>query len=131
MAKQVRRDSDCDSMGQSEEGASNGGSTGGSTKGDEGARTQVIMGNKRKWLISQLCKSVDLMKRDLLVVSLAPHDAPLSDTAWQDSVPVPPVLDPETCAGTFLTLLSGLNLFIFAHRPWVAFDCALSGNSGE
>ena len=46
-----------------------------STQGDECARAQVVMGNKRKWLISQLCKSVDLMKRDLLVVSLAAHDA--------------------------------------------------------
>jgi hypothetical protein len=99
--QQPRRDSvgalsDSDSASEGCSGGS-GGSGSNSLRGDECARAQVVMGNKRKWLLSQLCKSVDLMKRDLLVVTLAAHDAPLADAVWDNAVGTAAQLNPETC----------------------------------
>ncbi|CAM9233171.1 unnamed protein product, partial [Phaeothamnion confervicola] len=64
-----------------------GGSAGGGPGGGDGSggggdsSSQTVRGNKLKWVLSQLCKSVDRMKRDLLVVSLAPPDAAV-DAEW-------------------------------------------------
>lgn len=59
---------------------------------------QVVHGNKMKWVLSQLCKSVDRMKRDLLVVHLASADARLLDAEWEHAVPIHlDGFDPEGC----------------------------------
>ncbi len=54
--------------------------------GGEGRVQEAVRGNKMKWLLIQLCKSVDRMKRDLFVVELAAPDANLMDTEWEAAV---------------------------------------------
>ncbi len=56
--------------------------------GGEGTVQEAVRGNKMKWLLIQLCKSVDQMKRDLFVVELAAPDAALEDTGWEAAVEV-------------------------------------------
>ncbi len=59
----------------------------------EGTVQQAVRGNKMKWLLSELCKSVGRMKRDLFVVELAAPDADLADTAWESAVEVSSAVD--------------------------------------
>ncbi len=67
--------------------------------GGEGTVQEAIRGNKIKWLLIQLCKSVDQMKRDLFVVELVAPDAPLADAEWEAAVEVFPAVNDDDVVG--------------------------------
>ncbi|CAM9502458.1 unnamed protein product [Chrysoparadoxa australica] len=79
------------------DGSSTGSKAEHSEKSREALNQQTVSGNKLKWLLSQLCKSVDRMKRDLMVVNLAPPDAPLANDRWEAAVRVTTRMEPATC----------------------------------